>query len=319
MEGTIQTQTQGSAQARQAIHSQNLQLQLLAQLAADLLAAKDPDQLVKDLFEHLSREFQIDAGFNYMVVEENKELQLKAYAGIPAAEAARIRQLRFGQAICGLVAANEEPIYVPYVQESTLPNAQLVRKHGIRAYACEPLIADGRLIGTISFATRHRDTFRNDELSFFHTISLYVSLGKERLRAEEELRTVNETLEEKVEERTAQVRYLAQQLEQAEQEERARLARDLHDSAGQLLTALVLNLQLLEDDVGDENVRGAVAEARQLATDAHREIRTVSHALRPPALELGDLRGALSSLCHDFGQQTGLQVHFTGDEAPDLD
>lgn len=318
MEETIQTQTPGREEPRAQIKNQNQQLRLLAQLAADLLAAKNPDQLVKDLFQHLSHEFQIDVGFNYMVVEEGKELQLKAYTGIPPSEAERIQRLQFGQAICGLVAANREPMYVAHVQESTLPHAQLVRQYGIRAYACQPLIADGRLIGTISFATRHRDTFHDAELSFFRTISLYVSLAKERLRAEEALRAVNETLEEKVEARTAQVRRLAQQLEQAEQEERARLARDLHDSAGQLLTALVLNLQLLEGDSDKEEVREAIAEARHLATDAHREIRTVSHALRPPALELNNLHEALGSLCDDFGQQTGIEIQFVGDETPDV-
>jgi signal transduction histidine kinase/CheY-like chemotaxis protein len=59
---------------------------------------------------------------------------------------------------------------------------QLVKSFGIRAYACNPLMADNVLLGTLSFASRTKDRFDPDEVAFLETICHYVTMAYERLR-----------------------------------------------------------------------------------------------------------------------------------------
>jgi GAF domain-containing protein len=58
-----------------------------------------------------------------------------------------------------------------------------VRSAGITAYACEPLIAGDRLLGTLSFASRSRRSFDGDDLIFFRDIAKQVAIARSRRRA----------------------------------------------------------------------------------------------------------------------------------------
>jgi signal transduction histidine kinase/ActR/RegA family two-component response regulator len=73
---------------------------------------------------------------------------------------------------------------------------QLIKGLGLRAYACNPLIAGGQLLGTLSFASRSRDTFDREELEFLETISHYVTLAYERLRLIGQLREQDQRKDE---------------------------------------------------------------------------------------------------------------------------
>jgi signal transduction histidine kinase len=73
---------------------------------------------------------------------------------------------------------------------------QLVKSLGLRAYACNPLIAGGRLLGTLSFASRSRDSFEREEIEFLETISHYVTLAYERLRLIDRLREQDQRKDE---------------------------------------------------------------------------------------------------------------------------
>lgn len=145
---------------------------------------------------------------------------------------------------------------------------------------------------------------------------LLAALERERMQ----LKALNETLEQQVQERTAEVRQLAAALTQAEQQERRQLARDLHDSAGQSLTALQIYLKLIENEIPEalDSLRQKMAEAKRLVQEVHDEIRAISHAMRPPALNHMGLQVTLQELCQDFTRRTGLRVDYQGDELPSL-
>jgi signal transduction histidine kinase len=117
------------------------------------------------------------------------------------------------------------------------------------------------------------------------------------------------------------VRQLASALTLSEQQERRQLARELHDSAGQLLTALQIYLKLIEQEVPEEleALREKMADAVKMVQEAQQEVRAVSHAMRPSALDQLGLRVALEELSHDFARRTGRSVTYQSDELPPLD
>ena len=112
---------------------------------------------------------------------------------------------------------------------------------------------------------------------------------------------------------------LSRQVVSAQEEERQRLSRELHDSAGQLLTALHINLGLLADEGAEgSELREQITEAAELARIAHEEIRAASHALRPPALDTLGLNETLKALCRDFARQANLKIAYEGADVPPI-
>ncbi|QJW98261.1 response regulator [Frigoriglobus tundricola] len=167
----------------EAIRRQNEHLRLLADAAEALLAADgSPERMMRDLFARVAERLGLTHYFNYEPSEDGSELVLLSCAGVPAAEVAGIRRLTLGQAVCGTVALTRRPHVATAVQTSADPRVQLVKAYGIRAYACSPLLAGDRLLGTLSFATSTRDAFSDEDLNVLRTICHYVAMAKERHR-----------------------------------------------------------------------------------------------------------------------------------------
>jgi two-component system sensor histidine kinase UhpB len=96
----------------------------------------------------------------------------------------------------------------------------------------------------------------------------------------------------------------------AQEEERSRIAQDLHDEVNQALTAILLRLSATMSDA-PYGLREELAETQQLATQAMEELLTLARQLRPTALDDHGLVPALASQVADFGDRTGIRASFT--------
>jgi two-component system, NarL family, sensor histidine kinase UhpB len=105
---------------------------------------------------------------------------------------------------------------------------------------------------------------------------------------------------------------------QAQEAERLRIARGLHDEVGQVLTGVLLQLDSLSRGADDEQ-RGAIDETKQSVREALEEVRRIARELRPEMLEHLGLISALTELSRKFADQSGIRVdrHFP-DELPPL-
>ena len=95
----------------------------------------------------------------------------------------------------------------------------------------------------------------------------------------------------------------------AQEEERARIAQDLHDEVNQALTAILLRLQAAALDV-PPGLRSELKEIQTLATQAMEELLTLARTLRPTALDDHGLVPALASQVANFGERTGIRTTF---------
>jgi two-component system NarL family sensor kinase len=149
-------------------------------------------------------------------------------------------------------------------------------------------------------------------------------------RAEESLRKAQAELEQQVQERTSELekslaafreeagvrqeieeklRALSLRLLRLQDEERRRVARDLHDTTGQTLTALKITLSMLEKSVTQTTASaGFFADLNELADQALREIRTTSHLLHPPLLDEAGFASAASWYVDGFNKRSSIQV-----------
>jgi len=103
---------------------------------------------------------------------------------------------------------------------------------------------------------------------------------------------------------------LLRQLASAEEEERVRLSRELHDQLGQLVTALMLGLKALKrgPDAGSQSER--IEELERLADRIARETQHLALDLRPPALDNLGLRAALEGLAVEWSTRSGIECDF---------
>jgi len=115
------------------------------------------------------------------------------------------------------------------------------------------------------------------------------------------------------------LRELSRRLLQAQDEERRRIARELHDSAGQTLAVLGMSLATLVRQAGEDAPRliESVREAEQLVQQLQQEIRTMSYLLHPPLLDEAGLIAALTWYVEGLCSRSGLAI--TLDVSEDLE
>jgi len=303
--------------ADEALSKSEARFRLLAETAAGLLAASDPQRHVNDLAGRIMNHLDCHCFFNFLVAEEQPgRLRLNAWAGIPEEEAHRIEWLDYGVAVCGCVARDGVRIVAEHIPTTPDVRTELVKSYGIKAYACHPLVGvNGRLLGTLSFGTRSRETFSAEDLDLMKAVTDQVAVAMVRMQNErdlrnssEALRQANEKLEEKVRIRTqeledtvaalrneilvrkkiqAELHHLSRKSLEALEADRRTVARELHDSIGGSLAAIKLGLEEAAEQALREPVEGA-ASLETLAShlaDTIKETKRIAANLRPLAID----------------------------------
>ena len=105
-----------------------------------------------------------------------------------------------------------------------------------------------------------------------------------------------------------QLRQLSSRLLHLQDDERRRIARELHDSTAQSLSALEMNVSLLDPIAKDDRTKRIVAETRRIAQDCCQELRNISYLLHPPLLDEVGLPFAIQWFIDGFIERTGIVV-----------
>jgi signal transduction histidine kinase len=202
----------------------------------------------------------------------------------------------------GRVLARQRSERVDSVLDDPDVDNEAMRLIGARSGLWVPLLVRGRAIGVLAAHdklgqdVRFTDTDLRLAETFATRGALAVDLS-ERI-ARDSLRRVVE----------------AQELE------RRRLARELHDETGQALTSILLGLKSLEEKLPDTGSRAAASELRELVVATLQDVRRLAVELRPSALDDFGLVAALERLTASIGEQTGIRIDFqpaiTADRLP---
>jgi signal transduction histidine kinase len=146
----------------------------------------------------------------------------------------------------------------------------------------------------------------------------------DRKQIENVLRESRSLLESLVEERTAELHKLSAELLHSQDEERRRIARELHDSFGQYLASMKINLDVLAQrlpatDQQKGDLARLVAECLEILSKCLVETRTLSHLLHPPLLEEAGFASAARWYVEGFAKRSGIEVNLdVGIEFPRL-
>lgn len=172
-------------------------------------------------------------------------------------------------------------------------------------------------------APLHMEDGRVVQLAVTRDITERVRVQQQLRKSQEGLRNLADQLEKQVQSRTQeleqrntevlqqseQLRELSNRLVQSQDDERRHIARDLHDSAGQIIAALAMNLASMTQHVRKNPIAGKVLDDSQtLIQQLNKEIRTTSYLLHPPLLDENGLPEAIRWYLHGLMERSGLNV-----------
>jgi PAS domain S-box-containing protein len=185
---------------KRRLQERNQRLALLSNTAAQLLVSDQPQALAQSLCERVMTHLNCHVFFNFLANEERGCLRLNACAGIPEDVAKNIEWLEYGAAVCGCAARDGCRIVAEDIFNTPDPRTDLVKSFGIQAYACHPLLGrGGRVLGTLSFGSKTKRHFSDDDLALMKTVADQVATAMERARLLEAERLQGEALRSSME------------------------------------------------------------------------------------------------------------------------
>lgn len=168
---------------------------MLYRLAAQLLSADDEAQLLRTVVAVAPADLGIDMCLAYVAGPVARRLTARHWHGIDDGIAAGLRELPFGELLCGRVAEEARPIAIAEISRSPDTSCDACRQLGIEAFAGFPLHAEqGELIGVLSFGSRTRHAFNPQDISLLSAIAdMYATVAR-RLRTRKALQESEDSL-----------------------------------------------------------------------------------------------------------------------------
>ncbi len=199
-----------------------------------------------------------------------------------------------------------KPIHLTSLEtsKSVSPFERWLARKGFQSLIATPLILGEQFLGVIFAVAKKPDAFSRDDLNFLQTISEHVAVALTNARLLQELR-----------EKERVRGLLLSKVVTVQEEERRRISRELHDQIGQLLTALLIQLQLLERDFSEPTLRQRLGLLKQLAEEIAAHLHHIAWELRPPALDELGLLAALEKTAEEWSSRFGIPCEFVANGA----
>jgi signal transduction histidine kinase len=211
-----------------------------------------------------------------------------------------------GFEVCRRLKANPRTAHIPVLHISATFTDKEYRVRGLEVadgYLAEPISRE-ELLATVGALLRLKQAEREAR---GHAI--------EAEKARQELKQAHNQLELRVKQRTRdlsekteEVRQLTARLLRLQDEERRRIARELHDSTGQMLAAMKMFLDQMNQEAKGDKISSLVTQTIAINDDMTRQLRTMSYLLHPPLLDEMGLPSALQWYAEGFTQRSGISV-----------
>lgn len=249
----------------------------------------------------------------HLVQSNTQQLELLASAGLDIDPEDYI--INVGEGIAGRVMAEGGVINAGDVQTDPrrLPIDLALKA---RSLLIAPVESQQRRIGVISVQCATAYAFTPGDERLLKILGVQAGLAIENAR----LYRVQQAALQRAEKQRERMRHMARRVVEAQEKERARIARELHDESGQSLTSLKISLDLiralLPEDMAD--IKESLTDVLSLTDKTMNNLRLLSHNLRPPGLDAYGLDAALTGLCQDFMAHTQLSIRYVGEPLPNL-
>lgn len=228
-----------------------------------------------------------EVGGILLLDEETRTLSYAVHRGVSEQFVLGMARLPLGEGIAGQAALSGQTLVVDDLADDPRVTRRVAVQEGLVAFVSVPLLSKDKVAGVLNIASRKPRSFSEQEVQLLTSLGHQLGTAIEKARLYEELRVRDRARAE-----------LLGQLISAQEDERRRLARDLHDVTGQALATIAVRLEALvgPQRLPSELVRERVQEMKGLLASSSQEVHRMIHDLRPSLLDDLGLPAALRSL-----------------------
>ena len=233
---------------------------------------------------------------------QTKRLSYRVYRGLSAKYVEQM-EMSLGEGVAGKVAETGEPIVLENISgDPRAAHPDLVSTEGLGGFISVPLKAKDRVLGVMNIASHVPGKFSAEDMFLLDSIGCQLGTAIEQAR-----------LYQRLEKGKERYQTLLQHALTAQEEERKRIARELHDETSQAITSLTLNLQAAitkaeTDGIEDADFIGGLRKIQSLAVHTQNEISKLMKELRPTLLDELGLPAAISRYAKDSLESLGTKV-----------
>lgn len=298
------------ARLEESLKEQTQQLQAHAErlstlntIAATVSQSLNLKEILNSALDKVLELMRLKAGWIVLHNDETQRLDMAAALGLPEGAALAHDDCAWNRCFCSEVLDRRQSrVFRDLSEEHSCPTAEYFAREGLAFRACVPLTSKDRVLGVMSLIGDTSDgasALTPDTLATLEAIGRQVGIAVENASLYEELRE-EEMLR----------RRLLERLITVQEEERKRIALELHDQTGQPLTSLIMTLSVLAEAESPEEVQEHVQELRDTAARILKEVHDLSLELRPSILDDLGLLAALRHLHKEYQDRFHLPVDF---------
>ena len=284
------------------------QLLALTQISSAVSGVHDLDTTLKIALDTVLELINGDIGGILLLDDENMTLSYRVHRGLSARYAEAVK-LSLGEGIGGRVAQTGEPILLTDIsRDPRAANPDIIRAEGIKGFVSIPLKSKEAVVGVMNIASHAEGRFGIDDMSLLSAIGDYLGTAIEQARLYDRLAEAGE-----------RYRALLQHALTAQEQERKRIARELHDETSQAITSLTLSLQAIMTiaemkGIGDAEFMEKVRTTHSFAVHAGHEVVRLMKELRPSLLDELGMPAAIHRYAKDTlqAQDINLTSEFIG-------
>jgi signal transduction histidine kinase len=251
----------------------------LSRVSAAISGLHELDAILRIGLDNVLNIMNGTVGGIMLLDEPGQTLSYRVHHGLSDKYAEEMR-LKLGEGIAGKVAQSGRAVLLEDISsEPDAARTDLISSEGLRAFLSVPLRAKDNVLGVMNVASHVPHRFSKEDVYLLHSIGDQLGIAIEQAILTERLRKARERL-----------RKLARQNLVAEEEERRRIARELHDETSQSLSGIALQLEALievsaKSGSQDPQFIAGLKKVQSLTVQVHKEVSRVIANLHPTVLE----------------------------------
>jgi len=274
----------------------------LSRVSAAISGLLDLDAILKIGLDNVLNIMNGTVGGIMLLDEPSQTLSYEIYHGLSDKYAEEMR-IKVADGIAGKVAESGRAVLVEDISsESNAARIDLISLEGLRAFISVPLRAKDNVLGVMNVASHVPHRFTKEDVHLLHSIGDQLGTAIEQARLHDRLRKARERL-----------RKLARQNLVAQEEERRRIARELHDETSQSLSGIALQLEALlemctRSGNQDAELIAGMKRVQALTVQVHKEVSRLISNLHPAVLDTLGLAAAVRQYAYSRLQPLNINV-----------
>ena len=274
----------------------------LSRVSAAISGLHELDAILRIGLDNVLNIMNGTVGGIMLLDESNQTVCYRVYHGLSNRYAGEMC-LRLGEGIAGKVAQSGRAVLLEDISsEPDAARIDLISSEGLKAFLSVPLRSKDNVLGVMNVASHESHRFTKEDVHLLHSIGDQLGTAIEQARLHDRLRKARERL-----------RKLARQNLVAEEEERRRIARELHDETSQSLSGIALQLEALlemctRSGNQDPELIARMKKVQALTVQVHKEVSRVISNLHPAVLDTLGLAAAVRQYANSRLQPLNINV-----------